>query len=160
MRNPRGSVRHSADMIIVLGLFAFLVIIGLLMISMGTGVFRNVLDSMNRNDEYRTASAYITQKVRQNQDAGAVKAGNLEGSPAILLYQNSGGQEYITYLYCDGTHLKELLSRADNTSLAASAGSDILELKSMNVETETNSLLVTLTGANGKEQKLRVSTEP
>lgn len=160
MNNPRQKARHSADMIFVLVLFAFLVLTGLLLISMGTGVFEQVLSNMNRNDRTRTASAYILQKVRQNQDAGAIQTGNLDGYPAVQIRQNIDGQDYTTWLYCDGIHLKELLARSDNDSLRASAGSDILELKKMAVSEEEGSILVTLTDTEDGVQTVRVSTSP
>lgn len=147
-------------MIFVLILFASLVIIGVLLIAMGTGVYRNVLDTMDRNDEYRTASAYLTQKARQNRDAGAIGAGTLDGFPAIALRQNMEGTEYTTWLYCDGSHLKELLARSDNTSLSASAGTDILEMSRMDVAEEDNSLIITMTAADGTRRKLRLAEDP
>lgn len=147
-------------MIFVLILFASLVIVGVLLIAMGTGVYRNVLDSMDRNDRSRTASTYITQKARQNRDAGAIGAGTLDGFPAITFRQNIGGTGYTTWLYCDGTHLKELLARSDNTSLSAAAGTDILEMSRMDVSEDTHSLIITMTAADGTRRKLRLAEDP
>lgn len=161
MRNPREKTHHSTDMVFVLVLFACLVIVGVMLIAMGTGVYRNVLDSMNRNDHYRTATAYITQKVRQNQDADAIHAGTLDGYSAITLRQNIGGTSYTTWLYCDGTHLKELLARSDNDSISAEAGNDILEMQDMEVtERDDDTLMIVMTTADGTKQKLRIAEKP
>lgn len=73
------SRQHSSDLLFILLLFASLVLICILLIAMGCGVYENVLDSMNRNDDSRTVSAYLLQKVRQNQDLGAVSSGTLDG---------------------------------------------------------------------------------
>ena len=105
------SRQHSSDLLFILLLFASLVLVCILLIAMGCGVYENVLDSMNRNDDSRTVSAYLLQKVRQDQDLGAVSCGTLDGTDAIILNQNLDGEAYCTYLYCHDGKLCELFVR-------------------------------------------------
>ena len=150
----------SSSLLFVLVLYAAMLLIGVMLIVMGAGVYRNVLDSMDSNDEERTASAYLMQKTRQTGDAGAIRAGKLDGCDAILLQDSISGETYVTYLYCDDGSLKELLVRADNEYASAAAGSEVLDLTDMTIEEAEDgaSLLVTLTLPDGTVQKLRIRT--
>ena len=137
-----------------------MILVGVLLISMGTGVYENVLFSMNRNDEGRTASAYLMQKVRQNRDLGAITSGTLDGRDAIILSQSIHGEEYCTYLYCCDGQLYELLARKDNISLSATAGSPVASLDAMTVTTsETGDLIVSFE-AGGRKHRLRLRQDP
>lgn len=147
---------RSSSMFFVLLLLAVLVIIGELLICMGTGVYENILSSMNSNDTYRTASAYILQKVRQNNDSGAIRADSIEGHDALVLQQCLGGDIYETWLYAQDGELCELFARADNDSLSAGAGSPVVELLDLTVDPAGNdaSLIVTLVFSSGQQRLL------
>lgn len=158
MRKKR--LRHTSSLLFILLLYASLILVGVLLISMGTGVYENVLSSMNRNDEARTASAYLMQKVRQNRDLGAVTSGTLDGQDAVILSQSIHGEEYCTYLYCCDGQLYELLARKDNTSLSAAAGSPVASLDEMTVSTsESGDLIVSFT-TGGCGHRLRLRQDP
>ena len=150
------SRQHSSDLLFILLLFASLVLICILLIAMGCGVYENVLDSMNRNDDSRTVSAYLLQKVWQNQDLGAVSSGTLDGTDAIILNQNLDGKAYCTYLYCHDGKLCELFVRKDNTSLSVSSGTPVVSLDSMTVENSSGDSLLVSFSVNGRKQKLRL----
>ena len=181
-RRGRGAGHGASSLLFVLILFGVMLLSGVMLIAMGTGVYENVLTSMDANDDSRTAPAYIRQKIRQAGDAGAVSAGELDGCDAIVIRESIGGETYLTCLYCDDGSLKELLIREGNESVSASAGSEVLKLESMTV-TEAgdaagsgesgdaaqagdaaggscDSLLVSLTTADGTVQKLRISLLP
>ena len=74
-----GARRHSIDFLFVIVLLLFLMVTSVLMILLGTGVYRRVLASMSDNYDARTCQAYVLQKVRRGQAAGQVEAGELEG---------------------------------------------------------------------------------
>ena len=159
-RRGRGAGHGASSLLFVLVLFGVMLLIGVMLITMGAGVYENVLTAMDDNDEYRTAGAYIRQKVRQAGDAGAISTGELDGCDAIVIRESIGGETYLTYLYCDDGSLKELLIREGNESVSASAGSDILDLSDMSVSASEDgtSLLVTLTLTDGTQQRLRIRT--
>ncbi len=152
---------HSSALLFILLLFASLILVGVLLISMGTGVYENVLSSMNRNDETRTASAYLMQKVRQSRDSGSVTSGTLDGQDAILLSQSINGEEYCTWLYCHDGQLCELLARKNNTALSAAAGSPVAPLDAMTVTaSESGDALIVSFTTNGQEHRLRIRQSP
>ena len=159
-RRGRGAGHGASSLLFVLILFGVMLLTGVMLIAMGTGVYENVLTSMDANDNSRTAPAYIRQKIRQAGDAGAVSAGELDGCDAIVIRESIGGETYLIYLYCDDGSLKELLIREGNASISASAGSDILDLSGMSVSASEDgaSILVTLTLTDGTQQLLRIRT--
>ena len=79
-----GARRHSIDFLFVIVLLLFLMVTSVLMILLGTGVYRRVLASMSDNYDARTCQAYVLQKVRRGQAAGQVEAGELEGVSALM----------------------------------------------------------------------------
>lgn len=146
--------KRSVDFLFVILLLLSLVIVAVLMILLGTGVYQRVLTSMSQNYDARTCSAYLLQKVRQGNEAGAVRVGQMPGQTptgdiAIALSQESdvsgagtgnalvitemiNGEFYATYLYAYDGQLTELYARTanvENGSVSASSGTPILPLE-------------------------------
>ena len=157
---PRRGARnhHASSMLFLLLLFASLVLTGELLICMGTGVYKEVLTSMNSNSTLRTASAYIRQKLRQCSDRNALRVDTLDGCDAIVLQQYLGDDFYETYLYCYDGELRELMIRKGTSdSFAAGAGTAIASMDAMSLEEieEQNILLASMT-IDGTTQELAV----
>ena len=165
-RHAKAAGHGSSSFLFVLVLFAVMLLSGILLIVMGTGVYEDVLTSMDTNDEYRTASAYLVQKTRQAGNGGVICAGELDGCDAIILRENIDGEIYLTYLYCDEGALKELFVREGNESITAAAGSEVMKLAGMTVRDSADagetggSLLITLETGSGIVQCLRIRTSP
>lgn len=158
---PRRREHHSSAVLFLLLLFAVLIIIGELLICMGTGVYQNVLTSMDENDSTRTASAYILQKVRQGQDAGAIRLEDLDGCSSIVIRQSLNGDFYDTYLYCQEGELRELMIRADNTAArTAEAGTFVTNLDDMQLQQESEDLLQVTLVQDEDTQQLRILLQP
>lgn len=116
---------HIIDILFVIALFCIFALSAIFLISIGANVYGKTVEHMDSNFSQRTSFAYVTEKIRQSDQLGAVSAGELAGHPALLITQNTGGSEYITYLYKYNGYLKELMVRAD-TPLGPEAGQDIL----------------------------------
>ncbi len=152
-RNPRN--HHASSMLFLLLLFASLVLTGELLICMGTGVYGEILSSMNHSSNVRTASAYIRQKLRQGQDQGALRVDVLDGCDAIVLQQYLGDDFYETYLYCYDGELRELMIRkGTGDSFAADSGTAIASMDAMSIEKnpKTNILSITMTLGDTTQQ--------
>ncbi len=161
---PRRSARnhHASSMLFLLLLFASLVLTGELLICMGTGVYEEVLTSMNSNSTLRTASAYIRQKLRQGNDRNALRVDTLDGCDAIVLQQYLGDDFYETYLYCYDGELRELMIRkGTGDSFAADSGTAIANMDALSIEEieDPNILLVSMT-TDGTTQELVLSRNP
>ena len=76
----------------------------------------------------RTALAYVSEKIRQNDESGAVSLCELDGIPALTLSQRMEDTSYITYLYFQDGALKELLTEASR-EVSAEQGTAIISFK-------------------------------
>jgi len=163
--------RHFVvDVLFVLALFGVFAVSALTLVLIGADVYRHTVNDMNRNYDTRTAAAYITEKVRQNDCSvtsngdyidGAVAISSLDDLPAILLTRELEGEIYCTYLYLYGGYLKELFMRQGSSlgSNAADAGQNIMPLSDLRLEQVSAHLLkVSLTTQEGEEHQLMIST--
>lgn len=161
----RQEKRFIVDILFVLALFGMFAVSALVLVTIGADVYRHTVQDMSDNYDARTAIAYITEKVRQNNvllsdDTSAVTLSELSGEPALILTREVDGQAYDTCLYYHEGYLKELYMRkgaylGDNV---LDAGQNILELSDMTFEAVTENLLsVTMTTSDGRERKLLLS---
>lgn len=148
---------HIIDILFVLALFCMFALSAIFLISVGADIYGKTVAHMESNFNNRTAFAYVTEKVRQADAAGAIDIGSLEGIPALTISQTIEDTPYITYLYQYDDHLKELMVRED-TPLGPSAGQDILSLSSFVLNRINDSLYsFTLTTTDGDSCLLYVS---
>lgn len=163
--------RHFiVDILFVLALFGVFTISALMLVTIGSEVYRHTVDDMGSNYETRTSVAYITEKIRQNDYILAdettsitenISISTLAGEPALMLTQNINSETYCTYLYLHEGYLKELFMKSgsylgDNT---LAAGQNIMELSAFTMEqTADNLLSLQLTTPGGETHKIFVST--
>ncbi len=102
-----------SDLFFTLGLFCVFTVCSLLLIAIGLRAYRATVTHMQDTYSTRTALAYVAEKVRQHDTAGAVALTELGGAPALLLTDTVGDTAYCTYLYADADTLYELTQRAD-----------------------------------------------
>ena len=65
----------------------------------GARVFRGIRQDMESSYYERTASAYISAKLRHADVSGAVYSKELDGAPAICVRETDGGVSYLTFIY-------------------------------------------------------------
>ena len=116
------------DLFFALGLFCVFTACALLLVTIGLRAYRGTVTQMQDTYSTRTALAYVTEKVRQHDTAGAVCLTELEGAPALRLTDTVGESEYYTYIYADDSHLYELTLRAGAEPTRA-LGEPILEVQ-------------------------------
>ena len=125
-RNP--ARKHSTDILFVLVLFLVFTSSALAVILLGARVYQSTSSRMESNYNVRTALAYVSEKIRQNDESGAVSLCELDGIPALTLSQRMEDTSYITYLYFQDGALKELLTEASR-EVSAEQGTAIISLK-------------------------------
>ncbi len=144
MRNENNN-KHVVDIIFVLALFCVFATCALMLVTLGANVYKRTVDEMESNYSSRTAFAYVTEKLRQNDSKAQLSLDYLNGTPAVLLKQDINGTTYRTYLYLDTDgYLKELFVK-EGTSLGSStlsAGQKILELESFDAMQLSDSLFL------------------
>lgn len=158
------------DILFVLALFILFTASALMVVCIGTEVYRQTTEDMTKNYDMRTSIAYITEKIRQNDclissDDGSVSSNiavtSLYGEQALVLTQKIGDEYYDTYLYLYDGHLKELLIKSGNNlgEHTLSAGQDILQLSDFRINQASHNLFsIEFTTPDNEVHKLFVST--
>jgi hypothetical protein len=106
MLMKKNLMRAVAVAVFLLGAVFLFLSVGLVLL--GGSVYRQVVADSFENDRMRNTLSYIANQVRRNDIAGNVQVGKFHGQDALLLLQNLGGIECITYLYCWEGSLREL----------------------------------------------------
>ncbi len=124
---------HSID-----SLFAFLLLLTfslftLMLAGMGSAVYRNGAAYLDENYTSRTAVAYVSEKVRQHDEAGSIFLTSVGELPALAFRDTIDGESFLTYVYFHDGALRELFISEDREP-EAEMGSRIVELSSFSVE--------------------------
>lgn len=135
--------KHSIEVIFTMVTFLTYAMALLMFVSLGATVYRSVTQQMELHQTQRTAENYLREKVRQNDRAGDVSIGEIEGVPALQISQTVGGKEYVTYIFTEGGSLKELLVSAEKKA-KMSDGTVLLSMEAMSFTEEQGCLTVTL----------------
>ena len=124
----RSSPRHLLDMIFPLLLLLLLAIGSMLAILLGAKLYSRVSQNAAGTDNAGLAAAYLTEKIRQGDTAGAVRLEKLDGTDALVLEHISEGTSYCTYIYYYENSLRELMAEKGYRP-ALDRGRRILPLK-------------------------------
>lgn len=136
--------RHTVDMLFVLTLFCVFAVCASLLIALGANVYQSTINDMNRHYTLSTASAFITEKVHQHDEAGCISLGEFQGNSALILKENYGDIVYYDYIYAYGGYVRELLV-SENAAVSPDAGQKILAIKKFKLEKgDGNSIVVRL----------------
>ena len=68
--NVQKPYRHMFDFVFILALFCVFSASAFLAVVIGASVYQTTTENMDANYRNRTASAYITEKIRHNDTAG------------------------------------------------------------------------------------------
>ena len=140
--------------VFILGLFTMFVATSFLLVLIGIKQYSHTTRMMNENYENRTASAYLTEKVRQHNNAGNISVTKLDGSPALVLSSTEDGYYFITFIYYYDGAIRELVV-TQNSVYSLSSGQKIIAAQDFNVEYVSGSLIrAKITDSNGELQTL------
>jgi hypothetical protein len=126
MRFPRPKW-HIVDLLFTLALFGVFAVSSLAVTVLGADVYKQTVGASDRNFDVRTSLLYISEKVRQNDTAGAVTLGELGQKTALVLEQTVGGETYQTWIYCYDGSLRELFVKK-GTAFSPEDGQPLTEL--------------------------------
>ncbi|MBR1860723.1 MAG: DUF4860 domain-containing protein [Lachnospiraceae bacterium] len=149
---------HIIDVIFVLALFGAFAFSAVMLIIAGSSIYRNTISNMQSNFETRTASSYISEKLRQGGEIGINHTGD---GDVLEIRMKSGDREFATYLYCRNGYLCELYSPVVNelTPGLLAAGQKITELDELSAkETLSDNLIeIGLYHKSGETNRLILS---
>lgn len=146
------------DILFILTLFFVFALSALTLVILGANVYRTTVDHMNSNFDNRTSYAYITQKIRQNDEAGTISVGTFDGCDALIMTSEVNETIYNTYLYEYDGNLCELLARAD-IEMTKEGGTAVLALDSFSIDMVDDDLYrIEIAVPDGDEMTLYISS--
>ncbi|MEE8836965.1 MAG: DUF4860 domain-containing protein [Eubacteriales bacterium] len=128
MRRFGGKVKKGASLaqiIFPIVLFAFFATAAILVILFGARVYQSTVEKSGDNYNARTLLSYVTQKIRQNDEAGSVSVEDFDGTDALVLRNDDGSDAYRTLIYLYNGQVCEL-TVLDDTTAELSAGTGII----------------------------------
>ena len=134
----RQGIRVDSAGVFLLGAVFLFLSIGLVML--GGSLYHHIMMVSGENDEARTTFSYISNQVHRADAFGGVTIGELDGVSALLLEQDFGGWEFITYLYCYDGALRELFVEK-GTMLSPDAGQAIVWLNDLGFALDSSGLI-------------------
>ena len=143
---------HVVDFLFTLALFCVFAASALMVVIIGANVYRQTVDRMNGNYDSRTSLTYLTEKIRQNDAADAVKISSVGESPALVLSQWAGGQTYETWIYVYDGYLREVFA-AQGVPVKPTDGQPIKEQQELLIEQEGPVLTLTAVGPDGEMRR-------
>ena len=151
--------RHMVDVLFVLTLFCVFAVCSILLIAVGARIYQNTIDSMETHFTSTTSLSYISEKIRQNDRADSILIEEFGGNDALVLLSEYNNEEYCTYIYSYGGHLKELFTKR-SIELSPEAGQDILAISDFSITTLEDSLYeITLVDDKHKSQTIRIGSK-
>ena len=119
--------RHIVDTLFVLTLFAVFSICSMLLIAFGANIYQKTINNYEEHFNISTSVAYINEKIRQNDDSGAIELSSFGSSDAFRITSYYNDVKYYTYIYMDDGYLKELYAKSES-KLSPKAGKKLLKL--------------------------------
>lgn len=132
---------RSALILILCGLY-FVLAMGITLLA--SGVYRDTVESADRNYAQRTALSYLINQVRRSDTDGSVAVGSFGESDALVLRDGP----YVTILYCYDGQLRELYTE-EGSGLTAQDGLPILPLASLTLSFTESGISITATDQDG-----------
>lgn len=139
-RRHAASGGHMVDFLFTIALFCAFAATSLIVVVIGANVYQSTVRGMNESYALRTSLSYVTQKVRQNDGAGEIRLGELEGIPALVLEDSFDSGDYQTWIYYDDGWLRELFTRA-NAKITPADGQPVLQLAGFEMEQDQSGML-------------------
>ena len=125
--------KHVIDFLFPLALFFVLTATSVALVVLASGTYSRQVQDSEDSFASRTALSYVTEKIHQADEYGAVYAGTFDGQDAIVIRQTYSEQTYVTYLYEYDGYLRELFIQ-DGVDAKASDGRKILASDSFSFE--------------------------
>ncbi len=149
--------RSMLDLFLILVLLCGFTISALIIVMIGANVYKSVAGDMQSNFDLRIPLSYISTKVKQHDQAGAVYISEKEGTQVLILESTENKVVYETWIYPRDNQLYEVMIEKGQ-ELSLSDGMAILPIKGLDIKMNTPSLLqVTSYDQTGKTLDLSLN---
>ena len=143
--------KHMIDLLFPVALFFVFALSALTVILLATNVYQKATARSSLNYTAGTSLSYISEKIRQNDAAGAVSLGTFDGCKSLILQQEIQDETYFTYIFVKNGNLNELFVK-DGVNVSADAGTVIMPVNDFSMEQVGEQLFrFTCTDTNGEQ---------
>jgi hypothetical protein len=158
MKNKKNS-GQPVQFLFTMLLFFVLTVCSVFTISIGAKVYKNIDARMNENFTETTALSYISNKVKQADESGAISILTMENIQLLKIEQEYYDVKYDTLIYFKDGNINELFVSKDS-QYTLDDGVRIMEGKGLSFSMLENNLLkVETTGENGNSISLALRSE-
>ena len=119
--------------VLVLLVFAVFMVSVLLVLLSGADTVQKLTQRDRQTYHHRTAVQYITTRIRQADETGAVTT----NADTLILTETLGGTAYETRIYCCNGYLRELFCES-GSAIAPEFGEEILPMERFQITRENN----------------------
>ena len=127
--NRSRAKRHLTDVLFTLTLFAVFAAASLIVVFIGAEVYSATIRRADTSFEINSTLSFVTTKIRQHDTVDAVRLGDVEGTPALVLTQVIGERYFETWIYHHDGILKVLPILQENVdALLLDAGSALVNV--------------------------------
>ena len=153
------SQQHKVDMIFPLALAFVFVMSALSVLLLAADVYGKITGRSAQTNSSAIAASYLTEKVRQNDEANGVRLDTLGDSQALVLDHPQQAGAYCTYIYYYDGQLRELMASRE-LQPDPSQGRSILPLRGFEAEQQSENLFrFTCTDRDGRSTSVYVSVQ-
>ena len=150
------SSARKIDTVMVMLLYFLFAITAFILILVGIKEYKHTTEVMNDNYEVRTATSYLTEKIRQHDTGYGISTVTIDeenGIEAIALTEVIDSGTYTTYIYYYDGYLSDAVYTAES-------GQPIVEIGNLSInDSTTNSVSLTLTSTKGTKTTMFLSTK-
>jgi len=158
MKNKKNS-GQSVQFLFTMLLFLVLTMCSIFTISIGAKVYKNIDARMNDNFAGTTALSYISNKVKQADESGAISILKMDNIQVLKIIQEFNNVKYDTLIYYKDGNIKELFIGEDS-QYTLDDGISIMKGKGLSFSMpEKNLLKVETSGIEGKSISLALRSE-
>ena len=149
---------HAIDTVFVVCLMFLFILCAVSVIGIGASIYKKNVGQMSDNYSHRISCAYITEKIRQSDEDGAVFTQEVFDKNVLVLQEKKGDALYDTYIYDYDGYLMELYIRDDIKTFYPQSGQKILKISSFEVrEVSETVIAVDIVTEDGNRNNLYIS---
>ena len=135
--------------IFIFALLAAFALLSLAVVIVGARSYRGINATAEQAFLSRTGMSYLTGKVRGADAAGQLSILNEDGMDVLALGHTIGSERYVTYIYCDGTNVREYFAR-DDIAFSPDFGETIFSASHMALSLDNGLMTIEIVDNNGK----------
>ena len=147
--------KHSIDTLFALLLYGMFTVLSLLIVLLGSQIYRTVVDKTSMGSDVRMASSYVVNKIRGGDAAGCIRLDDINGINVLILEEKETDIQYETLIYYYDGAMRELLQKPGDM-FRPEQGEKLVSAAGLSIREEKGMFIITASSLNGMEHILYV----